>query len=135
MTRWQRHARLIVALFGILFAAFVARQLKPRDAPRTASSVQKADPGAVVETTSGTLSKVKGSHENASVTFQKQLVYPDGTSKLSGVTIVTTERNGSRTFTISGKEGRIGNNESSIQLDGAVRLEASDGLAAATEHA
>jgi LPS export ABC transporter protein LptC len=135
MTRWQRHARLIVALFGILFAAFVARQLKPRDVPRPGTSVQKADPGAVVETTGGTLSKVKGSRENASVTFQKQMVYPDGTSKLTGVTIVTPERNGTRTFTISGKEGRIGNNDSSIQLDGAVRLEASDGLRAATEHA
>src|SRR5207248_10286263 len=41
----------------------------------------------------------------------------------------------SRTFTITGKEGRVGNNDSSIVLDGDVRLEGSDGMTAATEHA
>jgi LPS export ABC transporter protein LptC len=136
LTRWQRHARLIVAVFGLVFAAFVARQLKPRDNPlRPPANVQKADPTAVVETTGGTLAQIKGSRENASVTFEKQLVYADGTSKLAGVRIVSEERNGSRTFTVTGKEGRLGANESSFQLDGAVHIEGSDGMAATTEHA
>jgi LPS export ABC transporter protein LptC/lipopolysaccharide transport protein LptA len=135
LRRWQRNARLIVALFAVLFAAFVAGQLKPRDSPPASSSVQKADPGAIVETTGGTLLKFKGHREDVNVTFQTQMVYPNGTSKLMGVTIVTDERSGSRTFTIKGNEGRVGNNDSSIQLDGAVRLEGSDGMTAATEHA
>jgi lipopolysaccharide export system protein LptA len=136
LTRWQRYARLIVASVGILFAAFVARQLKPRDNPlRPSTSMPKADPAAVVETSAGTLAKIKGSRENASVTFQKQLVYADGTSKLTGVTIVTLERNGSRTFTITGKEARLGSNDSSIQLEGAVHLEGSDGMSASTARA
>jgi len=135
MRRWQRKARLIVAVFAVLFAAFVARQLKPRDAPPASTSVKKADPGAVVETTGGTLAKFHGQRQDVNVTFQTQRVYSDGTSKLLGVTIVTTERNGSRTFTIKGKEGRVGSNDSSIQLDGEVRLEGSDGMTAATEHA
>src|SRR5437660_3262688 len=54
---------------------------------------------------------------------------------MTGVRNVTEERNGSRTFTVTGKEGRFGANESSIQLDGAVHIEGSDGLAATTEHA
>jgi lipopolysaccharide export system protein LptA len=135
MSRWQRNARLLVAVFGVLFAAFVARQLKPRDTPLASMSVHKVDPGAVVETTGGMLAKHKGSREDVSVKFEKQLVYPNGTSKLMGVTIVTDERNGTRTFTISGKEGRVGNNDSSIALDGEVRLQGSDGMTAATEHA
>src|SRR6476646_4205369 len=114
MSRWQRNARLIVAVFGVLFAAFVARQLKPRDTPPAAGIAPKTDPGAIAETTGGTLGKFHGSRQDVSVRFQSQLVYPDGTSRLKGVQIVTDERNGSRTFTISGKEGRVGSNEATI---------------------
>jgi lipopolysaccharide export system protein LptA len=135
MTRWQRHARLFVALFGVLFAAFVARQLKPRDTPHAAVPVAKTDPGAIIETTKGTLAKFKGSRQNVDVTFARQQLYTDGSSKLFGVTIVTDEKNGSRTFTVTANEGRVGANDSSLQLDGAVRLQGSDGLSAAAEHA
>jgi len=135
MTRWQRRARLAVAVFGVLFAAFVARQLKPRDTPPAAALAPKTDPGAIAETTGGTLAKFRGSRQDVSVTFQKQLTYANGTSRLEGVRIVTDERNGSRTFTITGKEGRVGNNDTSLALDGDVRLEGSDGMTALAEHA
>jgi LPS export ABC transporter protein LptC len=135
MTRWQRRARLVIAVFGVLFAAFVARQLKPRDAPAGAAPISKADPKAIIETTNGILQSFKQSREGAHVTFQKQLVYGDGTSKLQGVNIVTQEKNGSRTFTIAGKEGHLGANQTSLSLDGDVRLAGSDGMTAATEHA
>jgi lipopolysaccharide export system protein LptA len=133
--RWQRRVRLAIGAFAIVFAAFVARQLRPRDEPLRATPVSKSDPGAVVETTGGTLGKFSMSRRDVSVTFQKQLTYSDGTSRLLGVTIVAPEKNGSRTFTITGREGRVGNNDSSIVLDGDVRLAASDGMTAATEHA
>jgi LPS export ABC transporter protein LptC len=135
MTRWQRRARLVIAVFGVLFAAFVARQLKPRDAPAGAAPINKADPKAIIETTNGILQSFKQSREGAHVTFQKQLVYGDGTSKLQGVNIVTQEKNGSRTFTIAGREGHLGANQTSLSLDGDVRLAGSDGMTAATEHA
>jgi len=133
--RWQRKARLVIGAFAVAFAIFVARQLRPRDEPLRATSVSKSDPGAVVETIGGILGKFSKSRRDVSVTFEKQLTYSDGTSKLLGVTIVVPERNGSRTFTITGKEGHVGNNDSSIVLDGDVRLAASDGMTAATEHA
>src|SRR5256885_2063643 len=135
MSRWQRRARFLVALFGVLFAAFVARQLKPRDSPSGSSPIPKVDPRAIMETTHGVLQSFKQSREGAHVAFDRQLVYADGTSKLQGVTIVTTERNGSRTFTITGKEGRLGANQSSLALDGQVHLAGSDGMTLATEHA
>jgi len=133
--RWQRRARLVIAVFGVLFAAFVARQLKPRDPPAGAAPINKLDPKAVIETTNGILQSFKQSREGAHVTFQKQSVYADGTSRLQGVSIVTQEKNGSRTFTIAGKEGHLGANQTSIALDGDVRLAGSDGMTAATEHA
>jgi len=135
MARWQRNARLLIAVFGILFAALVARQLKPRDPPPDARPLVRTDPTAVIETTGGKGQKVRWSREDVSVEYQKQLTYPDGTSKLQGVTIVTDERNGNRTFTISGKEGRVGKDDSSIALDGDVRLAGSDGMTALAEHA
>ncbi len=51
------------------------------------------------------------------VEIEKQLTYADGSSKMIGVTIVTDERNGSRTFTISSKEGQVGENESAISAE------------------
>ena len=135
MTRGQRGARLFIAIFGIAFAVFVAREFKRRESAPTAPGGVHKDPGAVVETTGGTLGKFKFSREDVSIRFQKQLTYADGSSKLLGVTITADERNGNRTFTIAGKEGHLGKNESSIALDGDVRLEGSDGMTALTEHA
>jgi lipopolysaccharide export system protein LptA len=135
MTRWQRGARLFIAVFGIAFAVFVAREFKRREFAPAAPAVVRKDPGAVVETTGGKGWKFKGSREAVNVEYQKQLTYADGSSKLLGVTIITEERNSDRTFTITGKEGLVGKNESSIALDGDVRLAGSDGMTVLTEHA
>src|SRR4029078_7155200 len=110
MRGWQRHARLIVALFGVLFAAFAAPRPNPRDTPTASAPAPKADPGAIIETTNGRLGKFKGSRQNVEVTLERQLLYWDGTSRLFGVKIVADEKNGSRTFTVAGREGRVGSN-------------------------
>jgi len=133
--RWQRYARIVIGGFAVVFAVFVVRQLKPRDTPLKTTPLSKSEPGAIIETIGGTLGKFTKSRRDVSVTFQQQLTYPDGTSKLAGVTIVTQEKNGNRTFTITGKEGRVGSNETSIALDGDVRLAGSDGMVVQTEHA
>jgi LPS export ABC transporter protein LptC len=135
MARWQRSARFGIAIFAVVFAVFVGRQLKRRDPPPVSAPVARTDPGAVVETTGGKMLRFNRERETVSVEYQKQLTYGDGTSKLSGITIVTAERSGSRTFTISSKEGRVGKDDSAIELDGEVRLVGSDGMTAVTEHA
>jgi len=53
MARWQRSARFGIAIFAVVFAVFVGRQLKRRDPPPVAAPVARTDPGAVVETTGG----------------------------------------------------------------------------------
>ena len=135
MQHWQRSARFVIAVFGVVFAVFVARELKRRDAPPAMTPVVRTDPGAIIETTGGNLQRIKGAREDVSVAYQKQFTYQDGTSRLLGVTIVTDERNGNRTFTITGKEGRLGKGDSTIALDGAVKLVGSDGMTVLTEHA
>jgi len=134
MTRWQRRTRACIAVFGVVFAVFVAREFQRRDAFRPAAPVSK-DPGAIIETIGADLGRFSSSREDVRVKSEKQLTYADGSSKLLGVTIVTDERHGNRTFTITGKEGRVAKNDTTIALDGEVRLVGSDGMQLATEHA
>jgi len=135
LARWQRRARLVIAVFGVVFAVFVARQLKRREVPPTPPPVARTDPIAISETTAGQMLRFKASREDVSVSFEKQLTYANGNKKLVGVTVVTTEKEGKRTFTITSKEGQVGRDESTLALDGDVRVAASDGTTAATEHA
>jgi LPS export ABC transporter protein LptC len=135
MTRWQRRSRLFIAVFGVLFAAFVAREFKQRVRPSGLSPLVRSDQDAVVEILGGNLQQFTGSREDVSVKASKQLTYADGSSKLQGVTIVFAERNGSRTFTVTGKDGALGKDKSTMVLDGDVRLSGSDGMAVRTEHA
>ncbi len=135
MTRWQRRARLVIAVFGIVFAVFVARQFKGREPAPVAPAPVRTDPGAVAETTGGQSMKLTRSREDVSVKSEKQLIYADGSSRMIGVTVVTDERNGDRTFTIKSKEGTLGKNEAHIALDGDVRFDSSDGMTVRTEHA
>jgi len=135
MQIWQRRSRVVIAVLGVAFAAFVARELKRRDPVPAMTPVVRTDAGAIVETTGGNLVRINGTREDVSVAYRTQLIYEDGSSKLRGVTIVTEERNGTRTFTITGKEGRLAKGATTIALDGAVKLVGSDGMTVLTEHA
>jgi LPS export ABC transporter protein LptC len=135
MTRWQRRARLLVAVFVIGFAALLLFAFKRRPPAPVPVSTGRTDPNAVVESTSGQSFRFKGTHEDVRVAYDKQLTYKDGSTRLIGVKVVTTERGGARTFTVSAKEGLVGQNESTLTMNGDVNFAASDGLTAKTEHA
>ena len=49
----RKYARLVVAAFAIVFAIFVARQLKRRTPEPVAPPVVRTDPKAVAESTGG----------------------------------------------------------------------------------
>jgi LPS export ABC transporter protein LptC len=135
VTIWQRRARLVIAAFGVVFAVFVARELKRRDPLAVVKPSPRIEPGAVVETHKGTTTQFNFNREDVSISYENQLVYEDGSSKLQGVRVAFDEKNGSRTFTITGKEGRLGKGATTMVLDGAVKLEGSDGTTVLTEHA
>ena len=123
MARWQRKARFVLAVFGVVFAVFVARQLRPRDLPPAPPAVTRTDPGSIAETTAGQTMRFTASREDVSLAYEKQLTYANGNNKMLGVTVVTTEKSGKRTFTINANEGQIGRDESTIALDVAFSLE------------
>ena len=135
MTRWQRRIRLLIAVFGVIFAVFVAFQFRRRAPSSDPTPAGRIAPGVVLESKGCTVARFTQSREDLSVDCARSVLYADGTSTLFGVKIGTNERNGSRTFEVTANEGRIGQKESSMALDGDVRLAASDGLTVKTGHA
>jgi LPS export ABC transporter protein LptC len=134
MTLWQRRARLLIAVFGVMFTVFVGFQFR-RGPARTPLEPARIAPGVIVESTGCKVERFTLSRQDVFVSCDKQRLFADGTSTLVGVTIGTEERNGSRTFNVTAKEGRLGQKESSMELKGDVRLTASDGLTVKTDFA
>jgi len=134
MNRWQRRARLIVAVFGIAFAAFVVREMKRRTPPPAQSGVADIASGVVVESRQGTAQTFHLSHEDASLKYDKQLLFADGTSRMVGVTITSEAKDGSDSFVATAKDATIGKDNTSIVLNGDVRLKSAE-IRARAEHA
>ena len=121
MKRWQRSARWCLAVFGVVFAVFVAREMKRRDGATGAGKpVVPTDPGGVVATTAGqhhTYRKRSRRRDLRRTTDLRRRHQQD-----AGVHIVFDENERHRTFTITGKEGKLGKGRRRWSLDGAVRL-------------
>ena len=64
MRRWQRNARLVIAVFGVAFAVFVAREWKRRDPPPAVKPTLRTDPKALVEVTAGRTTHLNGARED-----------------------------------------------------------------------
>jgi LPS export ABC transporter protein LptC len=134
MNKWQRWARLLVAIFAIGFTVMVALAIKRR-APAAPAVPGRTDPNAIIESTTGRVMKFNRAREDVTVEYEKQSTYKDGTTRFLGVKVISQERNGNRTFTVTGKEGIVGQNESTITINGNVMFMASDGLIVRSEQA
>jgi lipopolysaccharide export system protein LptA len=121
VTTWQRKARLIIAIAGVAFAVVVVFAFRKRDPGASSAAVAPADPKAVVESANGLNFRVNLNQETVRVEYGTASSYSDGSSKLSDVTI-TTVRDGGRTFKITGKQADVGQNESSFNIVGDVRI-------------
>jgi LPS export ABC transporter protein LptC len=131
MANWQRKARLVIAVAAVAFAIVVAFAFRGRD-PASGATPVTTDPKAVAESAAGRTVRLNRDREQVRIEYDRLLTYQDGSAKMAGVTIVT-ERAGGRTFTITGKEAEVANNESNLSLVGDVRLAVTDGLTVNTE--
>jgi LPS export ABC transporter protein LptC/lipopolysaccharide transport protein LptA len=134
VTRWQRRARLVIAVSAVLFAVVLAWQWKPRQPPAVNATVPRNDPGAAIEVAGGRLERFKMSRQDVSVEFQRQSMYANGSMKLYGVTIVADEKDGNGALKATGKEADVGPDATTIDLRGNVRLESAE-VTAHTDHA
>ncbi len=129
MGSWQRRARLGLGLFAVGFGLVVFFAIGEREPPAVATPPERLDPKAAVETIGGDVIQLKGARQDVRVEFAGQVTYADGQSKLLEIKAYIDNRAG-RSFVVTGNEGRLGANQSSIDLRGDVTLTTSDGLTA-----
>ncbi len=134
MSTWQRRARLAVAVVGVVSAVVVYRAIGQRRPQAAPPPVERLDPAASVESTAAVLQRVHGDEEDFEITQDRSLTYPDGSTKLFGVTISVRNKSG-RDFTVRAREARAGEGQRTLELEGGVRVVASDGLDLQTEKA
>ena len=129
VTPWQKRARLLMAVIAIGVAAAVAYTMRPREVAAPPEKIERIDPSATVETRGGDAIQMKGDKRNLRVEFERQTTNKEGENKLHGVKIFVDNREG-RSYTVTGKEAFIGQQNSSFDVRGDVKLETSDGLTA-----
>jgi len=121
---WQKRARWLLLVVGVGVAAAVFVTTSRREAPPAQVPVARVDPAAVMESSGAFLIQMKGERATVTIRADKQLSYPDGSSRLLGVT-VTSMRQG-QTFVVTGEEARIGENQTNLDIKGNVRMRSSD---------
>lgn len=101
-----------------------------------ASVVERVDLDAVIETRGSRLVQADADGENLRIVSDMQSTYPDGRLRLIGNVRATVadrvERGG---FLLTGDEGELDAEQRGVELNGGVRMEATDGLRAETETA
>jgi len=134
MTKWQRTARLLTAIAALAVVLAVALTIKQRAPQKVEEPVARTDPAALVESAGGRTFRINREHEEIRIEYERLLTYANNSSKMLGVK-VTTERANGRLFTIVGKEGQVGERDSTILVSGEVVITASDGMVIKTDQA
>lgn len=131
MTSWQRRGRLIAATVTIGVAASAYWMTSARRVPPPAPPVTPLAPTVTSRVTTGQAEQTSGQRQDFALDFTEQSTYSDGRTVAKGV-VVTVVRPENRTFVITGNEGTIGKDQSSVDMQGDVVLKAHDGLVART---
>ena len=132
--RWQKRARLAVAIFGIACAIIVYAAIGERAIGTPPTPPARIDPKAVLESEGAQVQQERGAQRDFTIRSDRQLTYEDGSTKLVGVEIHVRGRSG-RDFVLTGREAQAGKNQEDLQLSGAVKLAASDGFVLTAESA
>jgi lipopolysaccharide export system protein LptA len=138
LASWQKRVRLALALFVVVFAAFVVVSLRRghKPAPPPASAPKKLDDKAVVNNVGPGDYEVrdpfKGGKLKLRIHSGNMLTYADGSSKFGGgVKAEVPDKNG-RQIIIEAQEARItiapGKEVSTVDFAGGVKLTTSDGI-------
>jgi lipopolysaccharide transport protein LptA len=134
MARWQRRARLVLAVIVIGVAAAVALLTRQRVDRTAAPPPQRLDPKATLEVRGGDVNQVKGERRDIRIEFANQVSYDDGRTKLVAFKATVDDRGG-RSFVVGGQEAWVGAERSSYDVRGGVSLQTADGLVVTTDTA
>lgn len=132
---WQRKARLGVAVFVILFVAFVVVALRHRRSPSTPPASPRTDDKAISQTVGHGVVERKNKEGKLlfSITSEGQSVYENGRTVLDGVKLTLPDRGG-RAIEVTANHAEIvtpagqGQQVGTAKLTGDVRMKTSDGI-------
>jgi lipopolysaccharide export system protein LptA len=131
--RWQRILRAALGLFAIAFAIWVVVSIRKKP-PAAAALAPPVDPDAVVSSHKGETSLLNGISPDVKIAYEEAFTYQSGRSKFVKARITVLKRGG-RDFDITANELMVGENQSQMDLRGAVVITTSDGLKVETEQA
>ncbi|NOT25326.1 MAG: LPS export ABC transporter periplasmic protein LptC [Acidobacteria bacterium] len=123
-----------MAAFGIVCAIAVYAAIGERQSSAPPELLPRLDPRSIIESTGAAFQQFSAAKQEYVIEAERQLTYEGGATKFIGVTIKVKERGG-RDFVISGREAQAGEGQKDLQVIGDVRLAASDGFVASTDHA
>ena len=129
MTSWQRRARLLAGVVAIAVAGGAYWLTGTRRTAAPPPPVTPLEPTVTAQMRGGEAAQSSGTRQDFALDFKEQKSYADGRTVATGVTVRVANRGG-RSFVVTGNEGTIGAQQSSVAMTGDVRLSASDGLVA-----
>lgn len=134
MTTWQRRARLTAAAVALAVAGGAYWAMGTRRTVAPPPPVTPLEPTVTAQMQQGDAAQSSGARQDFAIDFAEQKTYSDGRSVATGLTVRVANRGG-KSFVVTGKEGTIGAEQSSVTMQGDVELRASDGLVATTDAA
>lgn len=136
--RWQRYARVLVALIGIGCAVALVAYSRKRPSPPPPPPPVAVDPEATVQSGAGRLVRHKGNEEVGTIDYQSTKTYADGRVVFENPHIVSAGDRGFEAWALkSESKGKSVNadNPQEMEFTGHVRVHMKDGLELLTESA
>jgi lipopolysaccharide transport protein LptA len=138
MTTWQRRLRLGLGFFVVALVATITVSLWRSRPPAVVRPLPtKADPAAIVESTSGGLVRALGGRRDLTIEHYEKLEgYADGRTRITGGVFKILQRAG-RDFTIKARVAELQGAmpDVDVTMTGAIEMTSSDGLTLRTERA
>lgn len=135
MPRWQRIVRYVLAVFAVLFTVAVYFAIREREPGPPAIDSGRTDPEAAAESVGGVLQFAKAVRPDLNLEYGRMLAYPDGRFRvLDGLHVRLPDRSG-RDFELTARQGEGREDQTSMTVEGDVRLKASDGLEVSADRA
>jgi LPS export ABC transporter protein LptC len=131
--KWQKGARIGVAVLGIATLGAVLTTMRQRQPPTAGTTVDREDRKAVAEVAGSRVTQATGMRIPGFIDSERYFAYEDGSLRFVKPKL-TTSRAG-RDFVLEANEGNLGPDQAHMTVNGDVVLTASDGLRATTDKA
>ena len=129
MARWQRQARLGLAIVAISVIGVVAYTMRPRETAAPPQRPASTDPNAILVVEKGDAIQLKGERQNIRVEYARQTVNKENETTLHGVTVHVDNRGG-RSYVVTGKTAFLAQGQTAYDVRGDVVMKTDDGLVA-----